>query len=85
MEIAVVEWVDACINDAYRPMQKDDNELRITHGVSVGHVVKETNEMISLAGDRFDIETWPYRKCSSIPKACITRIQRIQVEVNIGG
>jgi len=78
--IVIIEWVDACISDARRPMKADDEELRLVTGISVGHIVKETDDFISIAVDHFDTGEWPYRQCSSIPKACIKRMTRLDYQ-----
>lgn len=78
-EVAVVEWVDACIAPTSSYYSKDDDDIHLMTIVSVGLVVKETEELIALAIDCQSDLAYPYRHLNMIPKSGIKRIQRFEV------
>ena len=74
-ELAIIWWKDACIlgTDQY---SKCDERIRLASGVSVGIIVKETEDLIALSMDIFDTGETPYRTIHVYPKSGIYKIRR---------
>lgn len=80
--IAIISWRDAAIHGRNQVTETDTKDYGLMEGYSVGVIVNETKEFITLATDFFpsqkDNEENTYRCLNSIPKGCIYRIRRIK-------
>ena len=84
-KIAVVYWTDATI-ESTEPLTRDEwiKRAKLMTGVSVGHILNETKEHITLAMDYFhgtDIQNETFRIVSTYPKSGIQKIIRQTIEV----
>lgn len=82
MKVAVVTWIDSCYQRGEADVE-DIEPFVILH--SAGHLVKETEESISLAIDRYGGDVaLPFRYISSIPKVCIREMREFDPVTNEG-
>ena len=78
MKIAIVNWTDSALHgtETYKPT---DPILRPVTGVSVGIVIREDKESITLAIDSWD--TGEFRNCETVCKRQINKIQYKELEL----
>ena len=65
MKIAIIRWTDSALH-AQDVIYGDDERLSPVEGVSVGLLVKETKEGITIATDYWGNDEW--RNCATILK-----------------
>ena len=70
-----VEWLDARSEDGWTELK--DLEPRLAHVVTLGHCIKETDDVLCLAGS-IDDATEQVCEIMHIPKRCI--LSRVEVE-----
>jgi len=79
--LAVIWWKDATIYVGTTNFDKDDDEISLLDGLSVGWVTKDTGELIALAGDYWK-DNDNFRTVSVYPKSQIQDIRYIEFERN---
>jgi len=87
-QAVIVYWRDAALlgNEQYAA---DDSDIRVMPGVSVGTLVKETDEFVAICMDVFSDgvvrdDQAPYRTIGVIPKSGILSITRIDYPIWTG-
>lgn len=79
MKIAIIHWTDSALHGVEN-YKADDPELKPIKGVSIGIVVKNTKEAITLAIDAW--ETGYYRNTETILKRQIDHIEIKDLKLN---
>jgi len=77
VELVSILWKDAALHGVGQ-FSKDSEELGIINGLACGILVKETDEYITIAMDKFEEGATPFRTCQSYPKSGIIEIKRLQ-------
>ena len=78
VKIAIIHWTDSAIHGA-DSITKDDPRLKPMKGISVGHLVKEDEEAVTVAVDWW--ETGAYRNAETILRRQIDHIQITELEI----
>lgn len=74
-KIAIINWHDSVMSDGRQvSRQEGKDEYELIRGVSVGLVVNETKEFVSIATDWFYRDD-QFRQISVYPKSGIDKIQ----------
>mgnify|MGYP001583178281 CR=1 FL=1 len=72
IEIAIIQWTDSALHGTEN-YKADSEELRPVTAVSVGVIVKNEKDYITIATDSWD--TGYYRNCATILKRQVDKLQ----------
>ncbi len=80
-DFTIIKWHDAVMSDGEQVSRKDaESHYKLIRGVSVGHFVFETDELVALATDNF-YEHDQYRQISLYPKSSIESIKTVNIDL----
>ena len=79
-QIAIIFWKDATMHGDNQKKKEDwVKDVFLIQGCSVGHLLQEDKEKISLAMDMFYSEGIDYRQVATYPKSGIKQIIRKEI------
>ena len=80
-QIAIIYWVDSAIHGSEQKSREAWKSHKLVNGISVGIVVHEDKEQITIGQDWFYKDNLgsldEFRNVSSYPKKGITKIRRV--------